>query len=242
MINYGYIVTKCSSNGQLNIYDLPSNLHCYANNFNTNKKLFVNINKVNGNENECILVKNNILRTPTFQYLDLFAYRLYEAEMTANINVIAQKTPVIIIANEKQRLMMMNLFNQYNGNQPFIFGDKSQLSPNSIQSIDTKAQFIANDIMDYKKQIWNEALTFLGINNLMIYKKERLVSDEANSNNEVINLNLQKFLAPRKKACEQFNKLFNQNIDVKVRSDLHNIIKNTQNSFNINNKGDVNYE
>ena len=118
-------------------------------------------------------------------------------------------------------------------NQPFIFGDSGQGVPDKIKAISTEAPFIADKIMDYKKEIWNEALTFLGVNNIMIDKKERLVSDEANSNNELINLNLQSFLAPRQEACKQFNEKFGftgteKEISVRVRSDLHNIIKNEQ--------------
>lgn len=69
----------------------------------------------------------------------------------------------------------------------------------------------------------------------MVDKKERLITDEANSNNELINLNLQSYLAPRKIACEQFNEKFNlkgtdKEISVRVRSDLHNIIKNIESS------------
>lgn len=67
----------------------------------------------------------------------------------------------------------------------------------------------------------------------MIDKKERLIQDEANSNNELINLNLQSFLAPRQLACKQFNEKFgftgtDKEISVRVRSDLHNIIKREQ--------------
>ena len=84
--------------------------------------------------------------------------------------------------------------------------------------------------MEYKKQIWNELLTFLGINNLNLEKKERLITDEANADNELINFNLQSFLAPRQLACKQFNEKFgltgtDKEISVRVRSDLHNIIK-----------------
>lgn len=140
--------------------------------------------------------------------MELFAYRLYEAQRTADINVIAQKTPVMIAVDERQRSMMENLYNQYNGNHPFIFGDNKQLSKDILQAIKTDAPFVADKIQDYKKEIWNEALTFLGVNNIMEEKKERLITDEANTNNELINLNLQSFLAPRKKACEQFNEKF----------------------------------
>lgn len=90
----------------------------------------------------------------------------------------------------------------------------------------------------------------MGINNIMVDKKERLVADEANSNNELINLNLQSYFAPRQKACKQFNELFgltgtDKEISVRLRSDLHNIIKNESSiikDYNIteNDGGEVN--
>ena len=165
--------------------------------------------------------------------MELFALRLYEAEQTAMVNIKAQKTPVLLLMDEKQRLTMENLYSQYEGNRPVIFGDKNSLGENVIKAINTQAPFIADKIINYKKEIWNEALTFLGINNIMVDKKERLITDEANSNNELINLNLQSYLAPRQEACRQFNEKFgftgtNKEISVRVRSDLHNIIKNAQ--------------
>lgn len=165
--------------------------------------------------------------------MNLFAMRLYEAERTCDTNLKAQKTPVMLIVDEKQRVLMENLYSQYDGNRPFIFGDKLQLDKGLIQAVKTDAPFLLDKIQDYKKEIWNEALTFLGINNIMVDKKERLITDEANSNNELINHNLQSFLAPRKLACEQFNEKFgltgtDKAIDVRVRSDLHNIVKNMQ--------------
>ena len=165
--------------------------------------------------------------------MELFALRLYEAERTADVNIKAQKTPVLLLMDEKQRLTMENLYSQYEGNRPVIFGDKNSLGENVIKAINTQAPFIADKIINYKKEIWNEALTFLGINNIMVDKKERLITDEANSNNELINLNLQSYLAPRQEACRQFNEKFgftgtDKEISVRVRSDLHNIIKNAQ--------------
>lgn len=165
--------------------------------------------------------------------MELFALRLYEAERTADVNIKAQKTPVLLLMDEKQRLTMENIYSQYDGNKPVIFGDKNSLGENVIKAINTQAPFIADKIIDYKKEIWNEALTFLGINNIMVDKKERLITDEANSNNELINLNLQSYLAPRQEACRQFNEKFGftgteKEISVRVRSDLHNIIKNAQ--------------
>lgn len=237
---YGFINTKVTDNGDLNIYHLPTKLNCYSFNYQTYRTLYTGIDGLSkAQENfHVILVQNNWEREPTSLFMELFAYRLYEAERTCDINVKAQKTPVLILVDEKQRLLMENLYEQFDGNRPFIFGDQKQLEgQNLIQSIKTEAPFVADKIMDYKKEIWNEALTFLGINNIMVDKKERLITDEANSNNELINLNLQSFLAPRQEACRQFNEKFNltgtsKEISVRVRSDLHNIIKNAESIVN----------
>ena len=234
---FGFINTNCSSAGYVNIYGLPTHLNCYSFEYQTQRKLYTGINPLlsdkqqeNMQYNECILVLNNWEGIPTCSTIELFAYRLYEAEQTAFTNIRAQKTPVMILVDEKQRLLMENLYNQYNGNQPFIFGDKNMLNNTTIEAIKTDAPFIADKIMDYKKEIWNEALTYLGVNNVVVDKKERLITDEANQNNELINLNLQSYLAPRLEACKQFNEKYgltgtDKEISVRVRSDLHNIIK-----------------
>lgn len=231
--NYGFINTKCCSDGDINIYGLPSSLHCYSFQYDTSRKLYTGLDSNSDEFEDCILVQNNWERIPTTGTIELFAYRLYEAEQTAFTNIKAQKTPVLLLVDETQRLMMENLYSQYDGNKPFIFGDKKQINQDTLKAIRTDAPFVADKIIDYKKEIWNEALTFLGINNIMVDKKERLITDEANSNNELINLNLQSYLAPRQEACKQFNEKFgltgtDKEISVRVRSDLHNIIKNAQ--------------
>ena len=234
---YGFINTKCAGTGYVNIYGLPTKLNCYSYDFNSQRTLYTGLNPVITEKerelrenDECILVQNNWESLPTVSSMELFAYRLYEAQRVCDTNILAQKTPVLLIADETQRLFLENLYQQYNGNQPFIFGDKDQLGDKTIKSISTEAPYVADKITEYKKEIWNEALEFLGINSLQTEKKERLITDEANSNNELINLNLQSFLAPRQEACKQFNEKFgltgtDKEISVRVRSDLYNIIK-----------------
>lgn len=234
--DYGFINTRCTSNGYINIYGLPNKLHCYSYDLHRDKILYTGLQEdvEKLQETNAILVENNWDNVPTEPTLALFAQRLALAERASDTNVEAQRTPVMILVGENQRLTMENLYGQFRGNRPFIFGDKQQMQDmDSIKAIRTDAPVVFDKLQNYKKEIWNEALTFLGINNVMIEKAERLITDEANSNNELINLNLQASLAPRKEACKQFNELFgltgtDKEIDVRVRSDLHNIIKNAQ--------------
>ena len=240
--DYGFINTQVASGGYLNIYGLPTSLNCYSFNYQKERNLYTGLDGTQ--DKDCILVMNNWQRVPTASTIELFCQRLAEAEMTASVNIKAQKTPVLIVVDENQRLMMENLYAQYDGNRPFIFGDKNQLDEKVIRSISTGADFIADKVMEYKKQIWNEALEFLGINTLQTEKKERLITDEASSNNELINLNLQSILIPRQEACKQFNKLFglegtDKEISVRVRSDLFNIIKTEESVITDYNKNGI---
>ena len=227
---YGFINTKAAANGYVNIYGLPTKINCFSYSYQSVRTLYNGLDPNSKDEEEAILVMNNWDRLPTAGSMELFAWRLYNAQRTCDVNLNAQRTPLIVAVDEKQRLMMENLYNQYNGNQPFIFGDKKQLSGQEIKAINTQAPFIIDKISDYKKEIWNEALTYLGINNVARDKKERLTENESNENNELVNLNLFAMLEPRREACRKFNEKFgltgtDKEISVRVRSDLYNIIK-----------------
>lgn len=160
--DYGFINTNCASAGTVNIYGLPSKFNCYSFDYSKLCRLYSGlIDNDKTKIPECILVMNNWERIPTISTIQLFALRLYEAERTADVNIKAQKTPIMILCPEKQKLSLKNLYAKYSGNEPFIFGDNAQLDANTLRAVDTKAPFVADKIMEYKKEIWNEALTFL---------------------------------------------------------------------------------
>lgn len=225
--NYGYINTMACDGGYVNIYGLPTQVTCYSYRFNQRRDLYMTDT---GEEKgkECILVLNNYERIPTAATVTLFAYRLAEAQRTADVNIKAQRTPILITTDQKQLFTLKKMYEEYDGNTPAIFADKNVITPDALKALKTDAPFIANDIMLYQREIWNQFLTAMGISNLS-EKRERLISDEVDSNNELVNLNLQALLAPRKEACRQFNEKYGlmgeKAIDVKVRSDLYNLVK-----------------
>ena len=225
--NYGYLNSMAADGGYINIYGLPTEIQCYSYRFNQRRSLYTHDT---GEEkgSECILVMNNFERIPTASTINLFAKRLAEAQRTADVNIKAQRTPVLITTDQKQYFTLKKMYEEYDGNTPAIFADKNVITPDALKAMKTDAPYIAQDIMDYKREIWNEFLTFMGISNLS-EKRERMISNEVDSNNELVNLNLQALLIPRKLACKQFNEKYglmgDKAIDVKVRSDLYNIVK-----------------
>lgn len=205
----GNLALTCTIGGQLDVYRIPVLRRAYA---------------VNGYNKMCstkdsVLIFNNYLHTPTQLTIELFARRLYEIERAIDVNVKAQKTPTLILSSEQQRLTMKNLYMQYDGNEPFIFGDKN-MDIEGIKSLKTDAPFVADKLENLKHQIWNEALTFCGIENSNQDKKERLVSDEVGSNYGNIEAQRNVMLNARKQAVKKINAMFGTNIDVHFRSNL----------------------
>lgn len=209
----GNLALTCTIGGRLDVYRIPIMRSAYAQ--NGYRKMCT--------KNNSVLIYNNYLHTPTALSIDLFAKRLYEIERAIDVNVKAQKTPVAILASEQQRLTMQNLYMQYDGNEPFIFGDKN-MDIDNIKPIVTNAPFVADKLQILKHQIWNEALTFCGIENSNQDKKERLVSDEVGSNYGNIEAQRNVMLNARKQAVKQINAMFGTNINVKFRSNLETMV------------------
>lgn len=240
--DYGFINTQAADSGYVNIYGLPTKLNCYSYSYNKMRELYIAGTNLPAEE-ECILVMNNYQRIPTSATISLYAERLCEAQRACDINVKAQKTPLLLLTDKNQELTLRNMYAQYDGNSPVIFGDRNLLADKPIDSINTNADFVANDIREYMQGIWNDFLCFIGINNLS-EKKERLITSEANTNNELVNMNMQSYLIPRKQACKEFNEKFgltdtSKAIDVKLRSDLYNIIKENESIVNDYNTEEV---
>ncbi len=210
----GELCLQCMIGGELDVYRIPIDRTAYA----------TNGYQMHLNNQNSVIIFNNYTHTNSMLDVEMYARRLYEIERTIDINVKAQKTPLIIRATENQRLTMKNLYMQYDGNEPFIFGDNN-LDMDAIKVLPTNAPYVADKLNILKRQIWNEALTYLGIENSNTEKKERLVSDEVNSN--LGGVAAQRFcrLNARRKAADQINKMFGLNIEVDFREEVKEMFK-----------------
>lgn len=204
----GYLALRCAIGGQMNVYRIPTMRRAYAAN-GYNKQL---------NETDSVIIFNNYLHTNSMLDVELFARRLYNLDRAIDVNANAQKTPVLIQCEESERLTLKNVYMKYDGNQPVIFGDKN-LNPNALKVLQTGAPYVADKLYQLKTQIWNEALTYLGISNINVTKKERLITDEVTRNQGGTLASRYSRLEARKQACKEINRLFNLNIDCDYRED-----------------------
>lgn len=205
----GYMALMVTDMGPMNPYRIPLRRRAYASN-GYNAELTIN---------DSVMIYNNYLRTPSKLDVEMFSRRLYNIDRTIDINVNGQKTPLMIQCDETQRLTLENLFMQYDGNKPVIYGDTA-LQNNPIKAIVTGVPYIAGELTTLKTQYWNEALTYLGISNVNIQKKERLINDEVARNMGGVISSRYSRLNARRDACEEINKMFGLNVSVEYRDDI----------------------
>ena len=204
-----YLALQVLFNGKLDVYRIPIRRRAYAVN-NYQREL---TNK------DSVIIYNNMLHTNSYVDVVTFAKRLYNLDRIVDVNANAQKTPILIKGNEQQRLSLKNLYKEYDGNAPVIYADKS-LDMNALQVLNTNAPYVADKIYQLKTQIWNEALTYLGISNVSFQKKERMLQDEVTRTQGGVIASRYSRLESRRKACDKINAMFGLNIKCNFRDDF----------------------
>ena len=227
----GYLCLQCAVNGGFNVYRIPTNRRAYA----------VNGYQKNLTENDSVIIYNNFLRTNSMLDVRNFAERLYNIDRAIDININAQKTPILIKCDEQQRLTMLNTYQQYDGNQPVIFGDKA-LNTNAFQVLNTGAPLVADKLYTLKTQLWNECLTYLGISNINVQKKERLITDEVTRNQGGTIASRYARLEARRQACDQINRMFGLNVECNYREDYRDITLDAEYGIGTDSEGRSNNE
>ena len=224
----GFMVLKVNPSDKLNIYNLPTRVMAWSIGYEKNYDF-----------DDVVYIMNNELQIPTSQTINLIAYRLYETERTIDTNLIAQKTPILIEGDTKTILTLKNVYMQYSGNTPFIFGNKQFDISNKLNVLKTDAPYLIDKLTIHKHELWNEALTYLGIDNANTDKKERLITDEVESNNDLINFYLNCFYKTRKQACDLINEKFLKDSDLKISISLN---KDITDLLNVNKDDIINYD
>lgn len=208
----GYLTLQSVINGQLDVYRIPTQRRAYA---------------VNGYDRQLdvtdsVLIYNNYLHKNSRLDVEMFSKRLYNLDRAIDVNANAQKTPILLLCDETERLTLENIYMQYDGNMPVIKGVRG-LNPDSVSVLSTGAPYVADKLYQLKTQIWNEALTYLGISNINITKKERLITDEVTRNQGGTIASRYSRLNARRDACKLINKMFDLNIWCDYREDFQEL-------------------
>lgn len=202
-----YLTLRATPSGVLNVYNEPLSYTLYGTGYS---QIY--------DKDDMVLIRNNPIEKSTESTIVLFAEKLATIELAIQVNINAQKTPVLIRCDEKTRMSLEAIYAQYEGNKPVIYGAKS-LQEKPLEVLSTGAPFVSDKLRQEKSAVWNEALEFLGINtNPADKKKERLVVSEVESNNEQIDIQVATMFASRQRAAKMINEKYEGlNVEVKLR-------------------------
>lgn len=206
----GFMVAGLAQQGSINCYGDPTSVAPVAENY-----VYSGEQLING-EN-CYVIRNNDLMLPTFPTIRLYSYKLTNLDRAIDTNVEAQKTPILVRCSDRERLSLKNAINQRRDNEPVIWStDQSNLS-DMVSTLDLNAPAVFKDLQTQKHMVLNEVFTDLGINNANMDKRERMVANEVEANNEQVKASEDVMLKVREEACKQINRIFGLNISVKRR-------------------------
>jgi len=206
----GYMVAGLAQQGGVNCYGDPTSVYPVAENY-----VYSGEKLVNG-EN-CYVIRNNDLMLPNFPIIRHYAYKLCNIDRAIDTNVEAVKTPIIVRCSEKQKLSLKNAINQRKDNEPVIWSSDLSDINEMVDTLTTNAPIVFPQLQTQKHMILNEVFTDLGINNANMDKRERMVANEVEANNEQVKACEDVMLKSRQQACKEINRIFGTNISVKRR-------------------------
>ena len=205
--NLGFVSTPCNYGANLNINCVPTEvITCGYNYIKTVKYL------QKGVKENCQLILNNDLGIGNHKFIELYSQKMYEVNRVIRANINQQKYPWFIPCEPKMKTTIKAMYEKVDNLEPLILADKSIITE-GIQVLTTPTPYVADKLNEYKYELEREILTFHGLNN-NFEKKERLLTNEVDSNNDYISSNLEIQYKNRLIAQELLNKKFGWNCKV----------------------------
>lgn len=174
---------------------------------------------------EFVIMYDNEARIPIYPFITSGAERLALIKRSMDINIQQQNLNRIWKTTEEKRLSLERLLNQIEAKVNTIIVDDS-LDINQISQMLNPVPYISDKLNDAKKEEWSEFLEIIGITSLSVNKKERVVTDEIFTSMGGTIASRYNRYESRKKAIDEINKLFNENIEVAFYDGLPSTIMN----------------
>lgn len=208
-----YFALRGSGVGKWNMYDNPVTFQAIGNTM-VNRRLQAG--------SECVPIWANTVRVPDWDLVLLQSTKLAEIDRTIEINLMAMRKPFLFAVSDTERLTFQNVWRQAQEGEPVIFGTEMMMDAldNKIKLFDLKIdrELVVN-LQLAKAKIWNETMTFLGINNSNQDKRERLVVDEVGANDQQVSAARNSAMGARKYAVEQINRKYSLAVSVEWNED-----------------------
>ena len=225
-----YLCIQGTQQGNLDMYFDPRAFHLYGNG---------HVPEIDGKTvttETAVPIWGNRLRVPDLDLVSIYARRLARFDNTIDVNITALQHPFVLAANDETRHTIIEAYRQVEDGMPVIIANDKVMDAKDIRdsfnvlNVSVSSDMMGNLLRD-KKKVWNELLTYLGIQNANQDKRERLVTDEVAANNAEINVARAISLGARQEACEKINEKFGLNIWCEWNNDIDEKIVMPEGSY-----------
>lgn len=212
----GLLALPYTSIGGLDIYGRPNRIAVIPKNGTYNRVL---------TRDEFVIMYDNDSHIPIYTNIIQSCERLALIKRTIDINVVHQRTPRYFKTSEENKRTVKDILNNVDSLTDTVF-TYDNIDLEETTGVLIPAPFVADKLNEVKKEEWAEFLDLIGIANVSIQKKERVISDEILcSMGGTIASRYSRFTA-RKKAIDEINRKFNENIEVEFYDGLPTTIEN----------------
>lgn len=144
--------------------------------------------------------------------------QLVDYEMIIRTNLKSQKLPFIFASSPENKNAIDQLIDSYNGDDDTIVTLLENVAETKL--FPTTPSFNLDKLEQLRQKLENDILTILGVNNVGIAeKKEHLVVDEINANNQDIDSNAKAYLSELKDFFGRINEIFGTNFNVRLKNE-----------------------
>lgn len=203
-------IILCGQNasvGQLDIYGVPMD----------RRVIFRNGTPADYSIDDSVIIYNNSMRMADLWIFEMLASEMADIDMAIRVNVQSQKTMPIFPASQPQKLSIEQMYSSIENNIPYITIDPQSINLDQFKNalmFDNRKSFTSDLMIQVQKEKWNRILTFLGINNVNIEKKERVNVQEVMSNNDELLVMRRDRLNSRERAAKLLSEKFGTKIEV----------------------------
>ena len=149
--------------------------------------------------------------------VEFYIQKIINVEMTIRVQLKSHKAPWIISCSPENEEKMKSLWEKINNDDEVLYLSATEVD--DLKVLMGGNAYIIDKLYQYKQALENELLTYLGIDNIGIMeKKEHLITDEVNSNNDLINDHSDNFLSCLKDFFARIKKVFGVDISVEATS------------------------
>ena len=168
---------------------------------------------------DCALVKIQYDYMGVMPIVDRYAALLALCDNSIAVNLRNSKVAFIgLVSSKQQAATFEKMYRDIDSGKPAVYAKKGDgLTTDDIYYNHVRETYIANDVQLLKQSIKNDFLTEIGLNNANTDKRERLIVDEVNANNDEVQANVQHWIDNIREGLKRANALFGLNLSIKLR-------------------------